>query len=925
MFLKRNPLAFLLFLLLFLLGAGVFSYSFFLPRYIENKILPDLGRQLSSSLTGRVYNIGYSAADFGDLVLGNPENPAVSIGSVHADYSLPSLLAKNLGQVRINGLTLHLEVSDGKLIIPGVDLEQIATQETGQKSTQETLKKDLPFELSHFQVSNGRIELTYVGEHFLIPFDLQLNRQPAGDGLFVYNLTLQLMPLGEEITLAGTIDLTGNNSNLTLSADSLDMRKFVVLAGGNGSGINFSKTSIRGQAEFGLLPFQLLSAHLFVDPQLLHFGKMPVHFGHITPDAGPAILLELKNEGEQMLINAQAFISQPLSASLELNASATLEQEGMQRSGNVAIRITEPMSAENTSQTVLMLKSFPDLHGDFILGRDKSGAWKAELRSSAQKQNNIQSQHLHVHYDTISLQSGIPSFSVLGQGTAEADEIQVSLAVPNIKVRYDGAEITLPEAGLQATFIQKADPDRGRTSSTVFRLALGSMKFNKNGLSGKADISLQGNMMPQLINGIKTLQTEGKLTLRNAEITERDSTVELAALEGNIPWIWPQTGREMAGEIKVPRIRWKDLDLGSFSADIKIKDMMYFLDGTYNSRLLKGIVTNVSGKAGKTDSGFQGEFAAQMDVTPFPSMHLGKFDSSLNNSYFSGELGLDTSLKFDAGGLQGMMQLRLQNGTLEFPEKKYMLKGIDLNMFIPSLPDLRTAPAQTLNFTEASIGNLAFSKGKLVWQLESKESLFLEEGAVQWAGGHVFTNSVRISPDMKEYVVPIFCDRLKLTDLLQQFGVVNAQGEGTVSGRIPMHVSKGVVRFEDGFLYTSPGQGGNVKIASFDLLTAGIPKNSPQFAQIDFAAEALKNFQYNWVRLLLNSEGENLIMQMQIDGNPLKSLPFAYDSQTGLLQRIEDAGKGINQPIRLDVNFRLPLNRFLGYSGKFQDLIKKMQ
>jgi hypothetical protein len=314
-----------------------------------------------------------------------------------------------------------------------------------------------------------------------------------------------------------------------------------------------------------------------------------------------------------------------------------------------------------------------------------------------------------------------------------------------------------------------------------------------------------------------------------------------------------------------------------------------------------------------------------MDVTPFPSMHLGKFDSSLNNSYFSGELGLDTSLKFDAGGLQGMMQLRLQNGTLEFPEKKYMIKGIDLNMFIPSLPDLRTAPAQTLNFTEASIGNLAFSKGELVWQLESKESLFLEEGAVQWAGGHVFTNSVRISPDMKEYVVPIFCDRLKLTDLLQQFGVVNAQGEGTVSGRIPMHVSKGVVRFEDGFLYTSPGQGGNVKIASFDLLTAGIPKNSPQFAQIDFAAEALKNFQYNWVRLLLNSEGENLIMQMQIDGNPVKSLPFAYDSQTGLLQRIEDAGKGINQPIRLDVNFRLPLNKFLGYSGKIQDLIKKMQ
>ena len=94
---------------------------------------------------------------------------------------------------------------------------------------------------------------------------------------------------------------------------------------------------------------------------------------------------------------------------------------------------------------------------------------------------------------------------------------------------------------------------------------------------------------------------------------------------------------------------------------------------------------------------------------------------------------------------------------------------------------------------------------------------------------------------------------------------------------------------------------------------------------MDFAAEALKNFQYNWVKLLLNSEGEDLIMQMQMDGKPLQSLPFSYDSQTGLLQRLDDKTQGISQPIRLDVNFRLPLNRFIGYSGKFQDIMEQIE
>ena len=140
-----------------------------------------------------------------------------------------------------------------------------------------------------------------------------------------------------------------------------------------------------------------------------------------------------------------------------------------------------------------------------------------------------------------------------------------------------------------------------------------------------------------------------------------------------------------------------------------------------------------------------------------------------------------------------------------------------------------------------------------------------------------------------------------------------------------MLIGKKAIGFEDGFLYSSPGQGGSVKVSAFDILAAGIPKNTPQFAQVDFAAEALKNFQYNWVKLILNTEGEDLIMEMQMDGKPVQSLPFKYDSQSGLLQRIENGGPGIMQPIRLDVNFRLPLNRFLGYSGKIQDIMKKIK
>jgi hypothetical protein len=116
--LKRNPIVFVFFLVLFFLAAGYFSYSFLLPRYVEKRFLPSLGDKLSTSLTGQVFSIGLNEASLGDLIIGDIKNTAVSIGSIHADYSLFSIMDNKIEQVRINGLTLNLEISAGKLIIP---------------------------------------------------------------------------------------------------------------------------------------------------------------------------------------------------------------------------------------------------------------------------------------------------------------------------------------------------------------------------------------------------------------------------------------------------------------------------------------------------------------------------------------------------------------------------------------------------------------------------------------------------------------------------------------------------------------------------------------------------------------------------------------------------------------------------------------
>jgi hypothetical protein len=59
-----------------------------------------------------------------------------------------------------------------------------------------------------------------------------------------------------------------------------------------------------------------------------------------------------------------------------------------------------------------------------------------------------------------------------------------------------------------------------------------------------------------------------------------------------------------------------------------------------------------------------------------------------------------------------------------------------------------------------------------------------------------------------------------------------------------------------------------------------------------------------------------------MDGKPAKTLPFVYRKDIGGFIKVEADSKGSKfQGIRLDVNFRLPLNKLLQY----KDLLKMVE
>ncbi len=397
-------------------------------------------------------------------------------------------------------------------------------------------------------------------------------------------------------------------------------------------------------------------------------------------------------------------------------------------------------------------------------------------------------------------------------------------------------------------------------------------------------------------------------------------TIKIDGIHGMMPFQWPLNGTGEQGKFSIKGLEWKDRNLGSVNGTIQQKDLGFIFNGAYASSLLPDLVFNVNGIAGVfVPKDYKAEIHFKLNNYKTASdIDLGQFLPSAAGATLNGELGLNGALTFDTAGMKGRLNAILNNANLMLKEKKAAMEGIRVSLSLTDLFNMRSAPKQEFTFEKASLGELSVSNGNIVFQIESPESFLIEKSGFNWCDGNVYTQAMRIYPGVSDYDLILYCDRLKFAKILEQFGSVNAKGNGTLNGRLPIRIENGEMRFNDGFLFSTPGEGGSIRVTGTEIFTAGIPPDTPQFAQIELAREALKDYDYQWAKMNIVSVGEDVLLRLQFDGKPTHSLPFVYKKEIGGFVKVEADGKGsVFQGIGLDVNFRVPLNRILQYKDIF--------
>ncbi len=372
---------------------------------------------------------------------------------------------------------------------------------------------------------------------------------------------------------------------------------------------------------------------------------------------------------------------------------------------------------------------------------------------------------------------------------------------------------------------------------------------------------------------------------------------------------------DMTYHLSTRRLVWQNrlfLDLPEMQGNLSLQGKKLVLSGrgmAKNSPLSFSCEGDVEG----SDTGHMNCRLAETEISTDNLAHSLSLPTDL---VVHAKLSAFVACSLGRRGIATRGELALQDGSLHF--KQLHLDGVGTTLTLSDLLAMRSQPGQVLSLAKIQAGSLSFSNATISYRLDGPERLFLETFATDWCGGRVEGGAIALVPAQGQVKTTLYCDRLGFAALLGQLGVAEAEGDGTLNGRFPLEITRTGVQFDDGILFSTPGAGGVIRFTSTDVLQQGLVgvENSPH---LEYSLRALHDFFYDWTKLRFTTEGNDLLLVLQLKGKPAVPLPYAFKRG----QLVEDDDGALQYPVQFDVNVRLPSDDIFRYGRGFRSPMEK--
>jgi len=819
------------------LWAGLYIY---LPHYLESRIIPQLVAKAGiRDFAFEIRHIGIFGADLGTLRLGPEQDPTLLIRSVQIDYSPKGLYQQKISRMTIGGIELYGEFRNGKFLLSGVDFDEIQNKlRSNQRATTKSDSVLPPIFLGELGIYNAVAVLKTGERQFRIPFEVNIT--PENSSYNRLSLKASIYPRGQLIRTEAEVDLNHQKIILNSKTDSLDLNRFSDLTQTDSDLMIFGNLDLQATTCIQLSPFKISATNASAE---LHNGKIRFldflaqnAFDSDNKELPLKINLSQNGDSEWEVSGSAISTTSPVPFTLgEWHGRVRTKGDRIESTGEFKVAMLPSDAHKSKILPVEILESSP-LQGSFTAEYSHARSLQFRIKTYPAKQPKRTAARLN--FDEYEIVAGEPTIDITGRGTPDNLALDYSLIIPKLLIASQTKTIHLPRLVLKGT--ADFDPHGESLPKAIFKLQSPNTRI----LISPARISLRDVIISGQVdtknNG--TVAIEGLLEFVGAGAAMPTTDIKISGARGVIPLKWPPIGQMKNGDISIGALYYAKVKLGGIKGKIQQTLAGFSFKGRHFNRLLADSSLNFSGNAtlfNTKDPVTNIKFAI-LRPGHAAEIDLGQFFPKSKGVKLNGKLMLTGELAADSAGLKGFLDLQVQNANVRIKEDKFAVEGIQLSLSIPELPTIRSAAGQHLVFSEIAFGDLVAKDGRIDFQIESLRSFLIEKAHFIWCDGNVDTQSMRLSSGVDDYRITFYCDRLKLARVLEQFGVAMAQGEGTVNGRIPLQYKNGRIRFDDGFLFSTPGKGGKIRLKGTDILTAGIPPNTRQYVQMELAGEALR-------------------------------------------------------------------------------------
>lgn len=865
-------------------GAGIVLLALvFMPHVAQWGMNAALSSQPGlNSLEVMVRHIGVSGVTMGPIRMGNH----MVADGVTVNYSLASLIQQRPNQINISGLDIRTSLTedgiaftDFPFLFSRNDTPPPSSPLPNEARPMEDLLRHLP---SRVNITHSRLGISLNGMEISIPFDLSAlipwDKQEFSLGFHVF-------PLGQPVHGAVLMNSSGGIEHFELAARGIEYGRFNDLLHPWFPGVIFQgkgDLTITGEGD-GSLRLRL--------SRLTLAGPHPVTMRNLV---------------------------------ITLVPGDTLAVPGLP--------LTFPLHALFNFQLDRGAMPALFMSGRFDLTRE--GTWQLTLMD---QHKEITEHFFRVGDIELSLGRG-SRFQLDASGEGTKGELRAHMVANDLMLQNIPLPVKVSHVAVNGTGTFDLSP-LGHGFAMDLTTTLGRIEGENN----RFQIHFPGGNLPLGIRVDLRGQpvVSGAIKVKNGSLSHlgRDSLV-VSGVNVNIPFSWPVGIPGRRGTFSGETLFFNEHPMCSLGGEVVHTNKGMDFSGIVHFPFwTPGVMVGKNSDPSKIaaphvnfdlKASFLPPLPTAMELTwdmePFFLTHQmvrksGLLSPDVELPQFKTTLAAQGYMIFGKGPPQNHLQLNLTRGELDMVDKALEIKGINATLVFNELPLIRSAPGMVLTMDSLRFNKMVATDAQFRYTMESMTSFLLEKASLKWCNGEVTTGATRFSSGIDAYHINLFCDRLRFADVLQQVGSFKAEGEGSLNGRIPISWVRGELSFDNGFFYSTPGLGGTIQVSNTEMLTAGIPVNTPQFGQMDLAREALKNYTYKWARVGFNSQGEDLMVKLEFDGSPGTNLPFEYQKELGTFVRVDATSPGSRfQGIKLDVNLTLPFNRVMKLGNRLNQL-----